>query len=138
MSESTAAVVEKLYDALGRADIKAILELFDPEVNIQTPPSLPWSAGKYTGLEGATAYFTSALAYLTETQFIVDEVHTDGDWAAAIGDWTGTFGASGGKFNVRFVHFWTLRDGKVIIGSGISDTVGIVRAYAPDSLPAND
>ncbi|WUH89163.1 nuclear transport factor 2 family protein [Streptomyces sp. NBC_00433] len=136
MSEQIKELVGKLYDGLAKADVEAIVALFDPSVEIETPPSLPWSKGSYSGIEGAVAYFTSALEYLEDTGFTVDEVRVDGEWAAAIGDWTGRFRASGGEFNVRFVHFWLFRDGKVVKGSGISDTVGIVRAYAPDSVPA--
>jgi|GEM_PF-1763116 ketosteroid isomerase-like protein len=134
MSEQIKDLVAKLYDGLDRADIPAIVALFDPAVEIETPPSLPWSKGSYSRLDGAVAYFTSALEYLEETAFSVQEVHVDGDWAAAIGDWTGRFKAGGGEFDVKFVHFWQFRDGKVVKGSGISDTVGIARAYEPESL----
>lgn len=136
MSEQIKDLVGKLYDGLSKADVEAIVALFDPAVEIETPPSLPWSKGSYTGIEGAVAYFTSALEYLEETGFVVEQVKVDGDWAAAIGRWTGRFRASGGEFDVAFVHFWDFRDGRVVRGSGISDTVGIVRAYAPESLPA--
>jgi hypothetical protein len=63
-------------------------------------------------------------------------VHVEGEGEAAIGGWSCRFRASGCEFDVRFVHFWQFRDGKVVKGSGISDAVGIVRACAPDSLPA--
>lgn len=134
--EQIRELVGKLYDGLGRADIEAVLALFDPSVQIETPPTLPWSKGSYSGLEGAAAYFANALEYLTETHFTVEEVHVEGQWAAAIGDWYGRFRESGGEFDVRFVHFWHFRDGKVVKGSGISDTVGIVRAHMSDALPA--
>lgn len=136
MSEGTVALVERLYEGLDRADIEAVLALFDPEVEIATPPSLPWSAGNYTGLDGAAAYFGKALEYLEETQFLVEEIRPSDDWAAAIGNWTGRFRESGGEFNVRFVHFWEFRDDRVIKGSGISDTVGIVRAFSADPASA--
>lgn len=136
MSEQIKELVDKLYDGFAKTDVEAIVALFDPSAEIETPPTLPWSTGHYSGIDGAVTYFTSALEYLEETAFKVDEVHVDGDWAAAIGDWTGRFRATGGEFDVRFVHFWLFRDGKVVKGSGISDTVGIVRAYAPDSVPA--
>ncbi len=130
MSEQTTAIVERLYEGLAKADIETVLGIFDPEVEIVTPEALPWSTGHYTGLEGAAAYFGGALQYLDRTGFDVEEIRPSGeDWVAAIGMWSGRFREGGGEFNVKFVHFWTLRDGKVIKGEGISDTIGIVRAF---------
>jgi hypothetical protein len=71
MAEDLRALVDTLYDGLCRADIEAVLGLFDPLVEIETPPSLPWSAGNYTGLGGAASYFSSALGHLDETRFDV-------------------------------------------------------------------
>ncbi|WP_306323280.1 MULTISPECIES: nuclear transport factor 2 family protein [unclassified Streptomyces] len=129
MSEQTAAVVERLYEALEKEDIETVLEIFHPEVRITTPPALPWSTGYYEGHAGAAAYFTGALQYLEETTFKVQEIRVCGDWAAAVGDWSGRFRRSGGEFDVRFVHFWELSEGRVVRTEGISDTDGIVRAY---------
>ncbi|GAA3150601.1 hypothetical protein GCM10010521_42840 [Streptomyces rameus] len=128
MSEQTTAVVKRLYEALDKADIQTVLEIFDPEVEIVTPPSLPWSTGHYQGHAGAAQYFGGALEHLEDTGFKVTEIRVAGDWAAAIGNWYGRFRAGGGEFDVRFVHFWELRDGRVVRTEGISDTDGIVRA----------
>jgi len=129
MSDKVKALIETLYDGLKRMDVDAVVSLFDADVEIQTPTSLPWSAGHYTGLDGAVSYFTGALAMLEENRFEVQEVRVSGeDWAAALGMWYGRFRDSGGVFNVRFVHFWTLRDDRIIRGEGMSDTDGIVRA----------
>ncbi|WP_176611721.1 nuclear transport factor 2 family protein [Actinomadura sp. WMMB 499] len=130
MPDQVAEIIERLYKGLAAADVEAVLSLFDPRVEIFTPPSLPWSTGHYAGLEGAAQYFGGALELLEETAFDVQEIRVSGDdWAAAIGDWSGRFREGGGEFDVRFVHFWTLADGKVIKGEGISDTIGIVRAH---------
>lgn len=127
--EQVVATIEKLYDALGREDVETVLSVFDPEVVILTPPSLPWSTGNYTGLDGAVKYFQGALEACADTVFDVQEIRPSGDWAAAIGDWSGTSRDTGRSFKVKFVHFWTLREGKIIKAEGISDTVGIVAAF---------
>ena len=129
--DAIARLVDELYAGLGKADIEAVLALFDPSVEIRTPDTLPWSSGGYSGLDGAVEYFTSALGHLEDNVFEVTEVRTTEDWAAAIGHWSGRAVASGGTFRVRFVHFWTFRDGKVVLAEGISDTAGILRAFDP-------
>lgn len=123
------ALVERLYDGLGREDIETVLSCFDPEVTISTPGSLPWSTGHYSGIEGAVKYFGGALEACADTVFDVQEIRPSEDWAAAIGDWSGTSRATGKRFTVRFVHFWTMRAGRVVKAEGISDTVGIARAF---------
>ena len=65
-------------------------------------------------------------------------VTENGIHLTALGYWSGTFKSTGKSFNVRFVHFWILRDGKVIRAEGISDTVPIVRAFEPGLEPASN
>ena len=129
MSQDVVGIVKQLYDALGREDVEQVLAAFDPEVEIVTPLTLPWSTGHYSGLEGAVKYFEGALTACADTVFDVQEIRPSDDWAAAIGDWRGTARSTGRSFDVRFVHFWTLRDGKIVRAEGISDTVGIVAAF---------
>jgi ketosteroid isomerase-like protein len=125
----TVAAIERLYEGLANEDIAAVIGAFSPEVVILTPDSLPWSTGHYEGIEGAVKYFEGAVTACADTLFEVEEIRPSGDWVAAIGNWSGTARSTGRSFNVRFVHFWTLRDGKVVKAEGISDTVGIVRAF---------
>jgi uncharacterized protein len=127
--EEVVQVVTRLYEGLADEDIETVLGIFDPEVTIVAPGSLPWSTGEYKGIEGAVKYFEGALTACADTRFEVQEIRASGDWAAAIGDWSGTARSTGRSFTVRFVHFWTLRAGKVLKAEGISDTVGIVRAF---------
>lgn len=136
MSEQAVSTVEQIYDGLGREDIKAVLELFDETAEIFTPDSLPWSSGYYSGLDGALAYFTSALGHLEGTRFEVEELLPSGAWVTALGWWYGRAVPTGKEFRVRFVHFWTLRDGKVVRAEGVSDTAGIVASFDPSLASA--
>ncbi|MFI9155812.1 nuclear transport factor 2 family protein [Streptomyces sp. NPDC053367] len=129
MCDEPITVVRRLYDGFERADIEAIVGAFDPSVEIFAPETLPWSNGNYTGKDGALEYFRGALSVLDGNRFDVQEFHTDGGWVAAVGKWSATVRATGDAFDVRFVHFWTVRDGKIVKAEGISDTAGIVRAF---------
>jgi ketosteroid isomerase-like protein len=131
MSAQNVETVKRLYEGLTKFDIEMVVGAFDPEVVITAPKTLPWSTGDYTGLDGATAYFGSALDYLDQAKFDVEDLLPSGDWVSAVGWWSGRFKRTGKNFNVRFVHFWILRDGKVVRAEGISDTVPIVQAYEP-------
>lgn len=136
MSDQALATVKAIYQGLESADITSVIALFDPSSEIFTPGSLPWSAGYYSGLDGALAYFTSALGHVEETRFEVEEWLPStglptGDWVSAVGWWYSKVPSTGKEFRVRFVHFWTLRNGKVVRAEGISDTAGILSAFDP-------
>ncbi|MEU7580007.1 LLM class flavin-dependent oxidoreductase [Streptomyces sp. NPDC041068] len=65
------------------------------------------------GWDGATAYFADALTYLDQAKFDFEELLPSGDRVTAFGWWSGRFKETGNEFNVRFVHFWHIQDGKV-------------------------
>lgn len=136
MADQALSTVKQVYEALGREDIKTAVDLFDEAAEIFTPSSLPWSSGYYTGLDGALAYFTSALGHLEGTRFEVEELLPSGDWVTALGWWYGRAIPTGKEFRVRFVHFWTVRNGKVVRAEGVSDTAGIVGAFEPSLTSA--
>jgi ketosteroid isomerase-like protein len=138
MSEQYVETVKRLYEGLSSFNIEMVMAAFDPEVVLVAPKSLPWSEGDYKGLDGAARYFGGAIELLEKTRFDVEDLLPSGDWVTALGYWSGTFKSTGKSFNVRFVHFWILRDGKVVRAEGISDTVPIVRAFEPGLEPASN
>ncbi|MEU8379175.1 nuclear transport factor 2 family protein [Streptosporangium sp. NPDC048865] len=105
MSEQSIDIVKRLYEGLTKLDIPTVLGSFDPEVEIIAPQSLPWSKGSYRGIDGAAAYFGSAVDYLEETRFDVEDLLPSGDWVTALGYWSGRFKSTKKEFRVqRLVH----------------------------------
>jgi ketosteroid isomerase-like protein len=49
--ENNLGVIRGFYDAAARADVSAVLDLLDPEIEWRSPESLPWG-GTYHGSEG--------------------------------------------------------------------------------------
>ncbi|MDJ1130686.1 nuclear transport factor 2 family protein [Streptomyces iconiensis] len=136
MPKQNVDTVKRLYEGLTAFDIDMVLGTCDPEVVIIAPKSLPWSQGDYAGIDGAAAYFASALGHLDQAKFDVEELLPSGDWVTALGWWSGRFKETGNEFNVRFVHFWIIRNGKVVKAEGVSDTVPIARAAEAGLAPA--
>lgn len=128
MAEQPVDTVKRLYKALRALDIDSVLATCHPDIEIVAQKSLPWSQGEYKGLDGAAAYFASARTHLDRATFDFEELLPSGDWVTAFGWYGGRFKDTGNEFIVRFVHFWRIRDEKVIRAEGISDTAPIAAA----------
>ncbi|WP_405642382.1 nuclear transport factor 2 family protein [Streptomyces uncialis] len=136
MAEHSPAVTKRLYEALDRCDLEALVGLCDPAVEVVAPPSLPWACGTRTGLVGAVDCFTRAFGMLERTRFSVTEMRPTGDdRMTVVGNWWGRVRDTGREFDVRFVHLWTFRHGMVVKAEVIIDSAGILRAFEPGAGP---
>ena len=56
--EANVRLIEKLYDAFSRGNLAAVLNLLDPqaELNFEGPKAIPW-AGNWRGREGWAQFF---------------------------------------------------------------------------------
>jgi ketosteroid isomerase-like protein len=63
----------------------------------------------------------------TDYQAVPEELVGIGEHIIAFGTYTGTFTATGKFMSARFVHHWTVRDGRVVHFEQFTDT-HLVRA----------
>jgi ketosteroid isomerase-like protein len=101
-------IVKQAYDAFARRDIRTILRLLDPDVEIVQASEIPWG-GTYTGHAEAAAFFGKLVRTITSA--VTFERFIDaGDHVVAIGRTRGTVNATGKGFDVPVAHVWTVRD----------------------------
>jgi ketosteroid isomerase-like protein len=129
MNRQSTNVVRGIYEAFGRGDIPAVLEVLDSRVAWIEPESrhLPF-AGVHHGVTAVVdEVFATVPALWDEFQLVPDEfLGTDG--AVAV---TGEFRvrAKGGTaFTTPFAHIWKLRNQKVVSFSNYMDTAVFVEA----------
>jgi ketosteroid isomerase-like protein len=118
--EENLTVVRRAYEAFGQSDLPAIFELLDPEVVFYQTELLPWG-GRREGHEGMRS-FLEELARNIESQVEPDELVEAGERVVAVGRTRGTVRATGEEFDVRAVHVWKLREGKVVGFEAYIDT----------------
>ena len=111
MGENT-KVVQAAYEAFGRADIPALLQLLDADVQWSTPKSLP-HGGEFQGRDGVGTFFAGIGSNWSKLDVAVEAVGDLGaDSVVGIVRAAGTRSA-GGADGYGAVHVFTVDNGKI-------------------------
>ena len=129
METDETMLVKSVYDAFGRGDVASVLGALDPDVEWVTPPSLPWSRGRYVGHAGVHAYFASFLSALDAPRIEPETIEQGGSFTWSVGVERARVRATGAEFEARFVHLFTIRQGRIVRMEGIVDTASIRDAF---------
>jgi hypothetical protein len=108
------SIVRAGYEAFGRGDIPGLLNLLDQQVSWVTPgpADLP-SRGERTGHAAIAEFFQTLLGFVDITRFEPKEFVSQGERVVVIGDETCRVKATGRVVEIRWVHTFTVRNGKV-------------------------
>ena len=131
MSEDNLDVVRRGYDAFGRGDIDALLELFDEQIQWVTPgPSELATSGRRTGRQEVGQFFASVNELFDVQRFEPREYIAQGDRIVVLGEETARVRATGKTLDLDWVHVFTLRNGKVVAFQEFFDTAAVVAAMS--------
>lgn len=111
-AQSSTEIVAEVYAAFHRKDLEAIVERVAPDAEIYQTERLPWG-GRYRGVEGILA-FLGRLAERVESEVSMDALFEAGDRVVQVGRTRGRVRSSGEPFDVREVHVWRLREGRIV------------------------
>ena len=131
MSERTnAEIVQQGYEAFGRGDIPALLDLLtdDVEWTLQGPSVSPFAGTRY-GREGVAEFFSVLDETLEFEQFEPREFVAQGDTVVVVGFERSVSKATGHTIEQEWAHVYTLRDGKIAKGRYFEDTAAQVAAF---------
>jgi uncharacterized protein len=131
MSERTNAdVVQQGYEAFGRGDIPALLDLLTGDVQwvYQGPSVIPF-AGTFHGHEGVAEFFSQLDEHLQFEQFEPREFVAQGDTVVVLGFERSLSKATGHTIEHEWAHIYTLRDGKIARVRSFEDTGAYVEAF---------
>jgi ketosteroid isomerase-like protein len=120
-------VVRKGYEAFGRGDMNGLLAQFDADIEWRTPgpADLP-TAGQRRGHAGVQEFFAKLFAIVDIQRFDTRQFIAQGDRVMVIGDETTLVKATGTKMEFRFVHAYTVRNGKVVAFEEYADISPLV------------
>lgn len=118
--------VRDIYAALARQDFSAVTNVTDPDVKIVQTDALPWG-GEFHGAVGLKEFLSHLLHHVRST-VEVRECFESGSQVVVVGNTVGETRTTGKPFQVRAVHVWTLRAGKVLRFEPHIDTPEMLRA----------
>ncbi len=131
MSEQTnVEVVQGTYEAVGRGDIPALLDLLteDVEWTLQGPSLIPF-AGPCKGRDGVAEFFSQVGGSLEFLQFEPRDFVAQGDTVVVLGYERNLIKPTGRTFEQEWAHVYTLRDGKIAKARFFEDTAAYVAAF---------
>jgi ketosteroid isomerase-like protein len=113
MAESSADVVDGLYEAFGRGDIGAILSGVDENIEWRVPENLP-HGGSFHGREGLGRFFQGIGESWEGLTVDVKNVVGGDDEVVILAHVHGLLRATGESTGYAAAHAWTLRGGTPI------------------------
>jgi ketosteroid isomerase-like protein len=116
-------VVQETYEAVGRGDISAHLDLLtdDVEWTFQGPSVIPFT-GTRCGREGVAEFFSLVGRNLEFERFEPREFVAQGDTVVVLGFERSIVKPTGRTFEQEWAHVYKLRDGKVAEFLALEDT----------------
>lgn len=131
MTVSTAAdVVRAHYQAMADGDIPAALATLSPDVQWTEAAGFPY-AGTYVGPDQVVEQVFARLGSEWDGfKAVPDTVIGDGDQVAALGWYSGTAKRTGVAFQARYVHWFTVTDGRITRFEQVCDTAQVAAALA--------
>jgi ketosteroid isomerase-like protein len=131
MSEQTnAEVIRHAYEAFGRGDVVAVLDLLIDDVDwaLQGPSVIPW-AGPGRGREAVAEFFSLLGENLEFERFEPRAFVAQGDTVVVLGDERSLVKPTGRAFEQEWAHVYTPRDGKIAKARFFEDTAAQVVAF---------
>jgi uncharacterized protein len=113
MSQQNVEIVRKSFDAIGRGDLDALLDLYDPEIEFEPLTGTRVETGGYRGHQGVRQYFEEANEVWDEVRPVAGEITTTADEVVVFGHCSIRGKASEIETDSPCSWVITLRDGKI-------------------------
>ncbi len=85
MSEENVEIVRESFDAIGRGDLDALLNLYDPDIEFAPLTGTRVETGGYRGHQGVRQYFEEADEVWDEVRPVAGQITTTGDEVVVFG-----------------------------------------------------
>jgi uncharacterized protein len=131
MSQENITIINRIYEAFGRRDFSAALNLFGPTIEWVAAVNSPLAdRSPYRGLdEVREGVFMRIAAGFDRLTVKVDEIFGAGDKVVALGFYDGVYNANGKRFQAQVAHIWTLADGKAVKFQQYVDTYQLAESF---------
>jgi ketosteroid isomerase-like protein len=130
LSQADVELVRSLYDAFESKDLDGVIGLLADDMVAHVAPGVPWS-GSYYGPEGFRRFLEIIDEYV-ELSIETDSLIDTGPVVAKVGRSTGYARTTGTRFSFDEIHFWEVKDGKIVAFRNYSDIEEQRRVLAAD------
>jgi ketosteroid isomerase-like protein len=116
MSAENVEVVRRVYEAAARRDGATVLDLYDPEVELDNTrlDVVGTAGGVHRGHDGLRRFFREWHEAWERVEYDYDElIDAGGDQVVSVVTRRGRGRASGAEVELRVALLWTLREGKI-------------------------
>jgi ketosteroid isomerase-like protein len=127
-TQQNLAAVRSAYDAYASKELEALLALLDDDFEFRQSELVPWG-GSYRGREGMIEFLGKITTHVDSVVEPEEFVEAE-DCVVVIGRSRGTVKAGGRPFDVRAVHIWQIRDGRLLRLEAYLDTPAMTDALA--------
>jgi uncharacterized protein len=115
MSQESIEVARRGYELLAAGDLERVLELIDPDVELEVLTGRPDLPERLHGHDGFLENIRGLLEAFDHVEVVAEEFVEIGDDELLVGVYTAGQGRmSGIRFENRVTHVWTIRDGKAV------------------------
>jgi uncharacterized protein len=111
MADGNLELIQSGYEAFGRGDIQAVLDILSDDVEWNVAEVLP-QGGQLRGKEDVGGFFQRLGGIWEGLNIEVDDFCASGDRVCVIGRGSGS--VEGRQTGYGFVHAWTVRDGAAV------------------------
>jgi ketosteroid isomerase-like protein len=127
LAQDNVDVVQSAWDAFGRGDIDAVLDVFLPSAETRIPETLPWG-GTYVGQEGFRDFLEKLGSAFEQFSATPQKVLGADDNHVVVVAKTKGRAKGGATVEGTVVWVYQLRDGKIVDAESWGDTARVVQA----------
>jgi ketosteroid isomerase-like protein len=122
VADDSSAIVRRSFEAISDADIDALLELYDEEIEFLPVTGTRVESGGYHGHDGVRAYFEEVAPIWETMKPYGTDFHQVGDAVVVSGGCLVRGRGSGAETDSPMAWVVTVRDGKITSHRGFRDS----------------
>jgi len=128
-TENNVQLVKRLYDAMARGDMVAVLALMSDDVTVVVPgPAGLGAGGTWHGHEGVQQCFRKLRELQRNERLEIEDFVAEADRVVVLLHVAATVLSTGKMFESDIIHFFTVKDGKIVSLRDFFDTAAVVEA----------
>jgi uncharacterized protein len=135
VSDYNVEIVRRGYDAWNRGDLDEVRELTDPSFEWHEASQVP-GAGMRRGRAAFDRYLRSFRHFWSQFEFELIDIRDAGDRVVVVVVERARAVRSDVEVSQRFVHVWTMRDGKAVRLEGFYDEADALKAAGLSQRPS--